>query len=373
MAAVFVNYRVQDQPGYATLVHQALAGHLGTSEVFLASRSIRLGDDFVDEVFDALSRCRVLVAVIGSSWRSLLGDPRSDWVQRELTDAFSRGIRVIPVLIEDAEVPAEADLPDGIAALARCQHLRLRHYTIENDLAHLVRELRGLLPDLADEARASGAPSAFRAKGHPCELVIVPGDILRCTTADVWVNSENTEMRMARPTDFSVSGIVRFWGSRRDQAGRMADDPISAELETMVAHRPVAPGTAFVTAAGELTRSHNVQYVIHVAAVHGEPGAGYRQVGDVGGCVRNVLVAAEGLAGLRLRSVLFPLLGTGAAGAGVPGTAESMVAAAVDHLVDHPDTRLRRIQFLGYTRREHEALQSVFRQLSLTPVSRTET
>ena len=363
---MFVNYRVQDQPGYATLVHQALVGHLGSGQVFLASRSIRLGDDFVAQVFDTLRQCQVLIAVIGPGWKGLLGDPRQDWVQREISEAFSLGIRVIPVLIEDAEVPGEENLPDGITALARCQHLRLRHYTIENDLAHLVRELRNLLPHLADETRASGMTSSFRpAQGPPCEFVIVPGDILRCHTADVWVNSENTEMRMARPTDFSVSGVIRFWGSRRDEAGRMVDDLISAELDAKVRQRPVAPGTVVATGAGELARTHNVLHVIHVAAVHGEPGAGYRQVGDVGGCVRNVLAVAEGLDPLPLRSVLFPLLGTGAARADIRATAQSMVAAAMDHLVDHPDTRLRRVQFLGYTRVEHEALTTTFHQLPL--------
>jgi O-acetyl-ADP-ribose deacetylase (regulator of RNase III) len=366
VASVFVNYRVQDQPGYATLVHQALAQQLGAGEVFLASRSIRLGDDFVDQVFDTLSRCRVMIAVIGKSWQSLLGEPAQDWVQREIGDAFSRGIRVIPVLIEDAEVPAEAELPEGIRALARCQHLRLRHYTIANDMAHLVQELRNLLPHLADETRASGAQKTFRfAEGPECDFVIVPGDILRCTSADVWVNSENTEMYMARPNDFSVSGIIRFSGAKRDQAGRMIDDPISAELEAQVTQRPVAPGSVFTTGSGELARTHGVQHVIHVAAVHGEPGAGYRQVGDVGGCVRGVLVAVEELGH---ESVLFPLLGTGEARADVLSTAEAMVAAAVDHLVDHPETRLRRILFLGYTRREQDALTTAFRQLFLVPV-----
>ncbi|MEU3643998.1 TIR domain-containing protein [Lentzea sp. NPDC034063] len=367
MVGVFVNYRVQDQPGYATLVHEVLTRHFGFSQVFLASSSIRLGDDFVDQVFDTLRRCQVLIAIIGPGWRNLLGDPEQDWVQREIGDAFSRGIRVIPVLIEDAEVPREAELPEGIAALARCQHLRLRHYTIEDDLAHLVRELRGLLPIMADETRASGPSTSYRVdEGSPCELAIVPGDILRCTTADVWANSENTDMRMARTNDFSVSGVIRFWGSVRDEAGRVIDDLISDELEGLVKHQRVAPGTAIVTGAGELTRSHNVKHVIHVAAVHGEPNVGYRQVGDVGGCVRNVLAVAEKLEHLPLGSVLFPLLGTGAARADVLSTSESMVSAAMDHLVDHPDTRLRRIQFLGYSRREHAALTRVFRLHPLT-------
>ena len=54
-----------------------------------------------------------------------------------------------------------------------------------------------------------------------------------------------------KPTDFSVSGIIRFWGAKRDQSGRMINDPISAELEARIAQRPVAPGSVAVATPDE--------------------------------------------------------------------------------------------------------------------------
>jgi len=351
---VFVNYRVREQSGYAALLYRELAEQLGADRVFFASRSIRLGEDFVDRLFGTLSRCEVLLAVIGPRWLDLVGDPDVDWVHREIHAAFSGGLRVVPVLVDDAKLPDPARLHPDIAALGRCQSLRLRHYAFESDLARLVAELRRIAPSLH-----AFEPAAFRL--GDVRIEVVPGTIRRVRTADSWVNSENTDMEMARHNDFSVSGIIRYWGAIRDDTGRVIDDLISDELDAKVrGQRPVAPGTAVVTGAGALTETHQVRHIIHVAAVHGAPGAGYRQVHNVGWCVTNALTHAEGLAG---SSVLFPLLGTGVAGADIAATAEAMVTAAVDYLVDVPETRLRRILFLGYNQREHQALVTVLRNL----------
>jgi transcriptional regulator with XRE-family HTH domain len=45
-------------------------------------------------------------------------------------------------------------------------------------------------------------------------LGTVSGDLRRVRCADVWVNSENTEMTMARFDEFSVSSIIRYEGAR---------------------------------------------------------------------------------------------------------------------------------------------------------------
>lgn len=371
MVAIFVSYRVRDEPGYATLLQRELAQRFGFGQVFLAARSIDLGDNFADVIHHTLAQCQILLAVIGPNWLSGLGKQQEDWVQLEIGEAFARGMRVIPVLIEDVEMPHATELPAAIAALSRCQHLRLRHYSIDTDLARLVEQLTAVLPVSRDSEPAIGGPVWYRFTDRPesiAGLAIAAGSIRRATSADIWVNSENTEMRMARPTDWSVSAIIRYWGARRDDTGRIAEDLIADALEARVGdRRPVAPTTAIATTAGQLAETNNVAFIVHVAAVYGEPGAGYRQVADVGGCVRNALRAAEPLvATLPRRTILFPLLGTGVAGADISHTARVMVHAAAEYLDDHPDSGLRWIQFLGYSRREHRALLEVFGSLSLT-------
>lgn len=356
MPAVFVNYRVLEQPGYATLLHRELAARFGADRVFLASRSLRAGDDFEAEVFARLRRSQVLLAVIGPRWLEFTGDPGTDWVLREIAEAFALGLRVIPVLIEDAELPA--DLPAPIAALARCQYVRIRHYSVDSDIEVLVSELR--------RVKTPPAASVFRLDRDPapaCRVGITSGSIRRVHDADVWVNSENTDMRMARHTDFSVSAIIRYWGAARDEAGRITEDLVADELERIAApRRPVAPAAALVTGPGALATTNNVRHVIHVAAVAGEPGEGYRQVSDIGGCVLNALARAEDL---DVRTILFPLLGTGGAGADVSRTARLLVQAAVHYIERHESTRLRRISFLAYDDHERAALDDAVRALPL--------
>lgn len=187
----------------------------------------------------------------------------------------------------------------------------------------------------------------------PCRIGVIAGSIKRVRSVDMWVSSENTDMEMSRITEFTISGIIRYWGAARDDAGRVVDDVIARELNAQVGSRaPVAPGSAFVTGSGSLQDSHRVRHIVHVASVQGEPGAGFRQVSDVGLCVTNALLLAERVAtgDPQARTILFPLLGVGSGGGPVGPTADQMINAAVDHLAESPQTRLQTIYLLGYSR-----------------------
>jgi O-acetyl-ADP-ribose deacetylase (regulator of RNase III) len=97
-----------------------------------------------------------------------------------------------------------------------------------------------------------------------------------------------------------------------------------------------------------------VRNVIHVAAVYGEPGEGYRQIVDVGRCVTNALAEAEQLGSdeLPVRTILFPLLGVGTGGGELDATVTEMVGAAIDHLAGTLDTRLATVWLLASTEDE---------------------
>lgn len=378
MPIVFVNYRVQDQPGYATLLHHELVRHFGAHNVFLAASSLRPGDNYTRAIIENLRRCEILLAIIGPRWSrsdELTGSDR-DWVYREITEALAAGLRVIPVLLEEAVLPRAAELPPAIASLATTQYVRLRHYTVDADLNYLVDLLRQSVPALGEsivDASVGEAPLSFSLADpvRRCRIGIVAGDIRRVTSVDIWVNSENTDMQMPRVTESSVSAIIRYLGAERDEAGHVIRDLIADDLNTRIgARRPVAAGTAIATTAGELTTSNGVQHIIHVAAVQGEPGDGYRQVRDISGCVRNTLTQATRLAkqDLRTRTILFPLLGVGVGRAPLEPTVHAMLRGAIDFLTQHHDTKLTGIYFLAYTDREHNVLDHELRSLPLVPI-----
>lgn len=371
---VFVNYRVRDQSGYATLLHRELNRRFGASTAFLAASSLDGGADFRREIFDNLRQCKVLLAVIGSGWDA--GTPKDhDWVHKEIAEALTAGIRVVPVLIDDAELPGTASLPPALHSLAITQYVRIRHYTIDADLDHLAAVLRRTVPELTHQQHAESArphpASSFTlmAPAHQCRIGILPGDIRRVQSADIWVNSENTDMQMARISEFSVSAIIRYLGAHRDEAGNVLHDVIAEELKARVPHRPVVPGTTVITTAGALSTSNGVRHIIHVATVQGEPGDGYGQVRDIGGCVRNALARATALADddPAVRSILFPLFGVGVGGAPVDPTVRVMVSAVIDFLVHDTGTKLTDILFLAFTDQERRSLERVLRAAPLVP------
>jgi O-acetyl-ADP-ribose deacetylase (regulator of RNase III) len=208
---------------------------------------------------------------------------------------------------------------------------------------------------------------------HRRYVGIVTGDLRRVRCADVWVNSENTEMLMARFDEFSVSSIIRYGGARRDDVGRVVGDCIAAELERKVAgRRPVPAGTAIVTGPGELRRS-NVGHVVHVAAVQGEPGVGFRQVREIGRCVTSVLAEVDSIeARPPPRTVLFPLLGVGHGGGELEPTISSLAGAVVDYFAATPGTRITAVYFLAYTDTELAACETFFAASKWVRVADTE-
>ena len=203
------------------------------------------------------------------------------------------------------------------------------------------------------------------------QVGIVTGDIRRVRCAQVWVNPENTGMRMSRVDELSVSAIIRYEGARRDATGQVVTDLIADELSRRVgSRRPVPAGMTIVTGAGDLVR-FGVRYVAHAAAVQGQPGAGFRQIREVGRCVTAVLTAIDRIADpVPVESVLFPLLGAGQGGADALTTARALVGAATDYFASTPESQVRAVYLLAYSDNELTACRKACNRRTLRPVSR---
>jgi tetratricopeptide (TPR) repeat protein len=155
--AVFINYRGEDSSSNGAWLYTELTHRLGEEHIFLDAECIPAGADFVQELLGRVRSARILLAVIGPRWltatnpttgRRRIDDP-TDWIRRELVEAFAAGVRVIPVLTDQAELPRETDLPADIAALSRCQYRHLRRREPTSDLARIVADLTSLDPTLA--------------------------------------------------------------------------------------------------------------------------------------------------------------------------------------------------------------------------------
>ena len=164
---IFINYRREDASGYAGRLADSLRAELGEGAAILrdVDGMIAPGEDFKQAIDRALDEADVLLAVIGRRWlaaRDADGTPRleqaGDIVRLELLDALDRGLAVIPVLVEHAEMPGEASLPDALRPLALRNAFEVSDTRWASDcerLAEIIRRHAGA----AEPATAAALPA----------------------------------------------------------------------------------------------------------------------------------------------------------------------------------------------------------------------
>lgn len=277
------------------MVDQILTSHFGANAVFRAARSIDIGEDFDEEIIEAVRTSSVLLVVIGPHWLDARGaggrglrDP-DDMVRREIITAFEHGVRVVPVLLTNAPRLKPQDLPKKLRKLARCQDVRVNFRNIEYDGPALVERVRRVLD----------------TDGH---AVVEP-----VTRSVLVVDAENA--RAARNPDVverrrAVRRIVReaFAGTRIAPASVVVEDRgdrvvavVDAELLTVLD----SAVENLVTALGQhnLTRDARDWLRLRIAAhrglvhhdEHGWSGADLAEAGDLldAAQVRTVLERAD--------------------------------------------------------------------------------
>jgi O-acetyl-ADP-ribose deacetylase (regulator of RNase III) len=188
------------------------------------------------------------------------------------------------------------------------------------------------------------------------KIGLITGDLRYVEGVDVWVNSENTNMQMARHFDRSISGLIRYFGATK-KAGQVVEDCIADELAQAVGKTAnIPPGEIVVTKAHGLEKTNGVKKIFHAASVVGQVGRGYVPIPEVADCVRNALVMADEdeFKDDNLRSILFPLLGTGTGRGELKQKATELITAAIDHLVKSPPCSIEQVYFLAWGEKDLE-------------------
>ena len=174
MPTTFISYRRDDAAGYAGRLHEALEHRLGPDQIFRDVDTLEPGQDFIDAIQARLGECRVLLAMIGREWldaRDAAGrrrlDQTDDYVRLEIASALSRrDVRVIPVLIEGASLPAPEMLPEDLRSLVRKQAVHLRDDAWDHDVDRLAAAISGATnTPIAHTPRASASPRRWLILG----------------------------------------------------------------------------------------------------------------------------------------------------------------------------------------------------------------
>jgi hypothetical protein len=150
MAKIFISYRRQEAIAEVGRLWSDLQWHCGRKNVFLDHESIEGGARFPQTIAEAVAAAEVVLVVIGRQWLSVTGktggrrlDDPADWVRREIKAALDANKKIIPVLVQDAEMPKAGDLPEAIRELANRQFkdLSVRHNHWHSDVKELMNTL----------------------------------------------------------------------------------------------------------------------------------------------------------------------------------------------------------------------------------------
>ena len=156
--------------------------------------------------------------------------------------------------------------------------------------------------------------------------------------------------------------MVRYLGARKDQAGQVIEDTVAGELAQIMGDRTHLHATTVIaTGSGELEKTNKVKKIFHAASVSGEIGQGYRPIENIGGCVTAALkkVDSPDFSDQGLKSILFPLMGTGTGKGSLPDNAKKLLEAAISYLEANPDSTIQRLYFLTWTDQELETCRSL--------------
>lgn len=121
---IFLSYRRDDSRHLADRIYDRLVAHFGQKVIFKDVDSIAMGVDFRRALKEAVSKCAVVLAVIGHRWveirdesgRRRLDDP-NDIVRFEIETALRGKTPVVPVLVDGAKMPKPDEIPSSLQDL----------------------------------------------------------------------------------------------------------------------------------------------------------------------------------------------------------------------------------------------------------------
>src|SRR5262245_65494785 len=133
MPGIFISYRREDAAASAGRLFDHLQERFGKDSVFF-DIEMEPGADFVDAIEQAVGSCDVLLVVISRTWLDCVDgagrrrlEKSGDFVRLEIATAVNGKVRLIPILVDGAQMPEAEMLPEELRPLARRSAVELRH------------------------------------------------------------------------------------------------------------------------------------------------------------------------------------------------------------------------------------------------------
>lgn len=149
---IFISYRREDTSGESGRLKDKLEQVFGQENIFYDVETLEAGLNFDQSIAKALNESKVLLAMIGPHWLKVVdskGVKRiqkpDDWVRKEIAEALKRGLRVIPILVNGADMPDQEELPEDLKELSLKHAQELSSSRWNYDVGELTKVLEKII------------------------------------------------------------------------------------------------------------------------------------------------------------------------------------------------------------------------------------
>ncbi len=261
MRGIFISYRRDDAEGQAGRLFDDLSAHFGRDAVFMDVAGIKKGMDFRRIIDEHVTSCGVLLVIIGKRWLSATDgkgrrrlDDANDFVLLETAAALARDIPVVPVLVQDAVMPTEQELPAILKELAFRNGTELTHARWDSDVKLLIEDVRPYLETRETpvaRTQATRNPSSDVAESRLQSAARNPGRL------SMWV---------------TAGAVTVLVGVALSSYHLMRDRPAAPErIATVVPSSPTAPSDTAAARKPDITSATPSAAVKAVAPAADEP------------------------------------------------------------------------------------------------------
>lgn len=133
---VFISYRRDDGAGYAGRIYDSLKNDF---QVFFDTNEINIGEDFKAKISSEIKESSVLLSIIDKNYIQEFENrlDKDDYVLFELESALKYEVPIIPILVNNSQMPSVHSLPNSIRSLSAINGFDIRHEKFDNDSSHL--------------------------------------------------------------------------------------------------------------------------------------------------------------------------------------------------------------------------------------------
>jgi hypothetical protein len=214
---VFISYRRSDSQAQTGRLYDRL-NRAFPGMFFRDVSEIGVGVDFVAHVERAVGASVALIAVIGPTWatasdeRGRRLDIPDDFVRVEIRTALERKIRIIPVLVGNAEMVDDDKLPDDLKPLTRWNAIKIVEEYYDQGIEKLVRSLVSELGEPVTEGNAQQSDQKVNSLRGEAEAAIGVEDWFGA------IQALQAALSLA-PTNYEVAARLKWANDQRKLHG----------------------------------------------------------------------------------------------------------------------------------------------------------